>query len=192
MIKFSRQANLDLADKVKWLTDPTLRHWPRRGLRQHEPSSPYVAELLKLQARPAASRAGLKLADAARQFDDAHSDKMLAGLNAELVKLEAIGPAASSAVQKLQEQILKVKAKTAGMQVAENLHAGTGKDARRGGQEHAGRRRSWWDALAKGADQGGVSMAGIFQGRFEHLEGSSAGLQKKKDDTFPDLAKKIE
>jgi hypothetical protein len=98
----------DSGAKIEWLTSH-LAALAKSGDTTSEVFKKWNAELLKLRPDALATEL-LKLADAAKKLDEATSDKMLEGLEAQLATLEKDGPVATAQVKLLHDQILKIKA----------------------------------------------------------------------------------
>lgn len=171
----------DSGAKIDWLTTH-LAALAKAGDTSSEVWKKWNAELLKLRPDALASEL-LKLADAAKKLDEATSDKMLKGLEAQLAALEAAGPAAGSAVKLLHDQILKIRADGGDAVASVTIEL---EKMRIETQKNAEAEAQWFNLLAEGK----VTAQEFADGVSKHLKTAQDAIKKTKEDTF-DLAKAI-
>jgi phage-related minor tail protein len=176
-----KTASDDSGAKIDWLTSH-LAALALAGDTSSETFKKWSAELLKLQPDPIASALD-KLAKAAKEFDDAHSDSMVAALVAQMDKLEDAGPAAGNAVAKIHEQILKIKADGGDVFAAFTIEVEKNTIA---AQKNAEMWEIYEDQFAKGL----ITLQQYSEGLAAHLPKVSNAAKQAKDDVF-DLGKAI-
>lgn len=172
-------ASDDTAAKVDWL-QRHLQALADSGQSGSELFKKWQAELLKIEPDPVTT-AILKLADAAHKLDD--SPKIIAGLTAEMQRLQAAGPAAGNGVKVLHDEILKLQVESGDpiAQVTSDLEK-----MRIQTQKNVEVTNEWFKLLG----QGKITADEFADGVAKSLPKVDDALEKTKQKTF-DLGKAI-